>query len=94
MSEDMAVLFAVVLFRITEPFAEFLPVDLPLLASIVDPLLEPLAETTAAVLQYDQTEQTDCDRDEVFHVSLIAPPIMPPNKFPPIKPPAVPSLRA
>jgi hypothetical protein len=49
----MSVLFAVVLFRISEPFAEFLPVVLPLLASIVDPLSEPFAKTTATVLQYD-----------------------------------------
>jgi len=63
----MSVFFAVVIFRISEPFAEFLPMVLPLLASIVDSLSEPLAETTATVLQYDQTKQTNCDRDEVFH---------------------------
>jgi hypothetical protein len=56
----MPMLFAVVLFWISEPFeailAEVLPVLLPLLSPVVDPLSKPLADPLATMLQDHQAE--------------------------------------
>lgn len=73
MPKDMTPIFLVVFFGIKlfkSTFSEVLPVLLPLLSSLVDPLAKPFADPLATMLEQDQANQTNGDREKVLEHDL------------------------